>query len=93
MEPTNFDNIDHIIKTFDIKKQYLLFPAPLPQSGIEIDQYLAVSILKTNLDIRNAWEIGKNDLDRIAIRENDTPIIPDDVINAPVLELLKRKLK
>lgn len=93
MVPTNSLNMDLLINTFESGKQYTLGPVLLSQNSVDMDTYLANSILKTNLIIRNAWEIGKNDLDGIAITESDTPVIPDDVIDAPVLELLKRKLK
>jgi len=51
-------------------------------------------ITKSHLHIREAWEIGKNDPDAVAIMKDAKPIIPKEHRkNAPVLELLKWKRK
>jgi hypothetical protein len=42
------------------------------------------------LIVKDAWEIGENDIDRVVIRENDRPIIPDGNTNAPVLKILNQ---
>jgi len=45
-----------------------------------------------NIVFREAWEIGVNDQDSSAILPDDNPIIPTkNKIDAPVIELLKRK--
>jgi hypothetical protein len=49
------------------------------------------AILKRELHLRNAWEIGKNDLDGIGVLPTDDPVIPADHPDAPVLELLRWK--
>ena len=43
------------------------------------------------LYLRDAWAVGKNDLDSVGILPDDDPIIPADKPNAPVLELLEGK--
>ena len=52
-------------------------------------------IVKRELHVRQAWEIGPNDLDAMGVAEDDQPIIPADKPDAPVLELLRwrRSLK
>ncbi len=40
--------------------------------------------------IKDAWEIGENDVDRVVIRGNDRPIIPEGNTNAPVLKILNQ---
>lgn len=46
----------------------------------------------TNIVFREAWEVGVNDVDSPTILPDDDPIIPEShKIDAPVLELLKRK--
>lgn len=43
----------------------------------------------TNVEFRNAWEIGLNDAAILALESNDDPFIPRDKINiAPVLEVM-----
>lgn len=45
-----------------------------------------------NISFREAWEIGVDDQDCIAILPNDNPMIPEEhKTDAPVIELLKRK--
>lgn len=45
-----------------------------------------------NVVFRDAWEIGPNDQDSVAILPEDNPIIPvDHKEDAPVIELLKKK--
>ena len=53
--------------------------------------YYETAIVKKELHIRNAWEIGENDLDMVVMKSTDLPIIPSEVKNAPVLDLLKKK--
>jgi hypothetical protein len=48
-------------------------------------------IVKREIIVRDAWEIGENDPDGVGILEDDDPIIPPGQENAPVLGLLLRK--
>ena len=43
------------------------------------------------LHLRDAWQVGRNDLDSVGILPSDDPIIPNDQPEAPVLELLRIK--
>ena len=46
-----------------------------------------------NISFREAWEIGVDDQDCTAILPNDNPMIPEEhKTDAPVIELLKRKI-
>lgn len=91
MNPTSSKNLDDAIHIFNSLKHYILYPAKIADNGIDIEPFLDMGILKRKLDVRDAWEIGENDLDCIAIKENDQPIIPDDISDAPILKLLQRK--
>lgn len=45
-----------------------------------------------NIVFREAWEIGINDQDYVAILPNDDPIIPEEhLYDAPVLKVLQNK--
>lgn len=47
----------------------------------------------TNIDFREAWTIGENDPDSMAILSEDHPIIPEGKEStAPVIELIKNKI-
>jgi hypothetical protein len=55
-----------------------------PKQGIDL------GIMKFDIIEKEAWKIGLNDPDLVAISQEDDPFIPDDVSDAPVLEVLKR---
>ena len=86
---TNLDMFSASFKRFGI---YLLAPAIIdgtqPQPRVLFD----VGIVKTSFNDREAWEIGPNDLDMAGINDETMPIIPKDKKDAPVLELLKKKI-
>lgn len=85
-------NLDNLINGFNTLKQYRLCPAKIIDINTgQIEPYFDRAILKRELYIKHAWEIGKHDLDNVVIKKGDSPIIPDNVINAPVLEVLKNK--
>jgi len=83
-------NLDDLINYFDILKQYRLCPAKIIDNG-KIEPYSDREILKRTLFVKSAWEIGEHDFDCVVIRKNDSPIIPDDIEDVPVLKLLKKK--
>ena len=46
----------------------------------------------SNVIFKEAWEVGLNDIDSVAILSGDNPIIPEDhLCDAPVLEVLNKK--
>ena len=92
MHPTNSSNIERMLTEYTKKGHYRLCPA-LFDSNNQITPFLSHSIVKTNLVVKSAWQIGLQDLDRVVIRDDDQPIIPNDVINAPVLQVLAEKNK
>ena len=47
-------------------------------------------IAKRQLYIREAWQIGENDSDIVALREDDEPIVPEGVIDPPVNKALRQ---
>ena len=90
MTPENSINLDNLVNGFNYFKKYQLCPAKFTVAN-RPEPFFAKSIVKTKLFVKNAWEIGMDDLDFIAIKKGDQPYIPDNVQNAPVLEVLKRK--
>jgi hypothetical protein len=90
MTPDNNNNIDKLITGYERFKKYLLVPAHV-DDNFNMTPFPEMGILKTELNIINAWEIGINDFERCVITNDDDPIIPDDIINAPILEVLKEK--
>jgi len=74
---------------------YAVAPALAPASPNEQfafeDFSLDLTILKKQLRVVPAWELGRNDPDSSVICADDDPIIPSGVTNAPVLAVLDRK--
>lgn len=90
MTPENSDNIDKLITGYERFKKYLLVPAHV-DNDLNMTPFPELGILKTELNIINAWEIGVNDFERAAIMDDDNPIVPDDIPNAPIFEVLREK--
>jgi hypothetical protein len=90
MNANSPENLNNLIGLFKSLKEYTLYPAKISHSGNEIKPFFSKGILKTTLIIKEAWEIGENDLDRVVIKENDRPIIPEGNIDAPILKILNR---
>ena len=90
MEPKENTNLTSLIAGYQHYKKYVLIPAEIDQD-MKVKPYLELGILKTELHIINAWAIGIHDFERVVITEDDNPIIPDDIQNAPIIEVLNEK--
>jgi hypothetical protein len=88
MEPATRENLDRFIDAFRREGSFLLAPMPMRTALREADFRTEVGILKRRLEIRQAWEIGPQDLDTIIIRPDDDPVLPQDGTVAPVVETL-----
>ena len=86
IEPTNPQNLTGFLALSERSGKYGLTWAVWDGVGAEI-QFDSV-IIKRELVIRNAWEIGRRDQDSVAIQEDDDPMIPDGVPNPPITDLL-----
>jgi len=96
MTPNNPQNLNIIEAYFKRNTSYLLCPAKMTYNGNQPGQpviFPETSILKHKIEIKNAWEIGPNDMLSSGILANDNPIIPDNIKNAPILEVLKNKFQ
>lgn len=90
MNANSPENLNNLLGLFNRLKKYKLYPAKISQSGSDINPFFEKGILKATLIVKDAWEIGENDIDRIVIREEDRPIIPDGNTSAPVLKILNQ---
>lgn len=89
MNAINSTNLDSLIKGFEKYQQFMLYPATTSNNGKNLIPHFDKAILKHSLTVKNAWEIGENDMERVVINSDDTPVIPKDVEDAPVLQILK----
>jgi hypothetical protein len=72
-------------------KRYAAFPVQAPTGENNMEMFGDLAIMKNTIRIAQAWQIGENDIDSVAIRPDDNVIIPPDVVDVPVLRLLDRR--
>jgi hypothetical protein len=89
MQAETPQNLEHLIKLFNAQKKYILYPAKISSDFRNIEPFFDKGIVKTTLSIKEAWQIGENDIERIAIKASDTPIIPSGEKDAPILKIIK----
>lgn len=92
MTPETSRNLDTFLACYEQVKKYVLLPGAMTPTGPAV---LAPSlgILKRELNVRPAWQVGRHDPDASAIDADDKIIIPEGITNAPVLEALAWKKK
>jgi len=89
MDAKTPDNLNNLVSGFKNFKKYKLIPASMNDKG-GVEPIFDKAITKSSLIIKDAWEIGINDLERAVIQKDDNPIIPEKYKdNAPILEVLK----
>lgn len=87
MEPSTSENLMRFLKSSEVCKSYILNLGFMV--GQQVNMVWDNHLIKQQLVVREAWEIGPHDIDAVAISENDDPIIPKGQKNAPVLMNLK----
>lgn len=88
MEPSTDRNLAGFLTHYKRFGMYYLAHAAQKSGASDITPVMDNCILKRELSVRNAWEIGMHDPDCMGIRIDDDPIIPHQHKDAPVLELL-----
>jgi hypothetical protein len=91
MEPPSSHHLDAFLANYKTAGAYWLGYCLRAPGSPNPELILDSAILKRDLYLRNAWEIGKNDLDGVGVLPGDIPVIPADHPDAPVLELLRWK--
>jgi len=92
MVPTSDQNLEMFLHSYAAFGGYYLIPsiARGDQSDLsDLEIFWDYYLVKRELHIREAWEIGRHDVDSAGIHEEDAPIIPEAQKDAPVLELLR----
>ncbi len=89
MHPNDSSNLDRFLASYKQRARYILLPA---QAGPNNSFVWApeLGILKHELVVRPAYQIGENDPDVCAIDADDKVIIPDGVREAPILRTMER---
>jgi hypothetical protein len=89
MEPDSDTNLQRFLQRFYACGEYSLAGAFDANDGRGPQPVSSVQIAKRELNVREAFEIGRNDPDAAGIRATDKPIIPAGKSKAPVVELLR----
>ncbi|HXJ19555.1 MAG TPA: hypothetical protein VMT03_04915 [Polyangia bacterium] len=89
--PQTSENLDGFLARFSRVGRYFLAPAVLKPGSPTPDFLFDYAITKRQVNVRNAWEIGRHDPDSGGISADDSPIIPATPTPAPVAELLTWK--
>jgi len=91
MTPLTSDNLDRFLTNYKTCKKYFVSygvvknEKMLPSSSNNLKK-----IKKFDITVVDAWEVGPNDIEIMAIDRNDDPIIPDGIETPPAFEVLKR---
>lgn len=91
MTPDTDKNLVNFLSAYEKHGQYILSYA-FQHNGqmVSPSEEKNMTIIKTELNVMSAWEIGLNDFEVTALKSNDNPIIPADVENPPIIETLQR---
>jgi hypothetical protein len=89
MEPTTPTNMLQVIDAYKNLGHIPLLPAGVVDGKFEADVESRIKI--QNLSIKDAWKISLEDIECVAILEDDDIFIPSDIQNAPVLDVIKKK--
>jgi hypothetical protein len=91
MTPDTSENLDLFLENYREIGRYVIAPAYMKTDIDTPEIHTDLVIEKRQLIVRPAWEIGEHDPDGMGISEDDDPIVPPDVKDAPILALLKRR--
>ena len=83
-------NLERFLENYRACGMYFMAPAFSADGVSDPDVMSEKFIAKRELVVRRAWEIGRNDVDTMGIKEDDRPIIPaGKEEDAPILDVLR----
>ncbi|MBE9227256.1 hypothetical protein IQ264_17660 [Phormidium sp. LEGE 05292] len=85
MEPKDSKNLDQFVTFFEKIGFYILVPGYVSQDFSTTEFFWELGILKRQIFIRPAWQIGEHDFDLCGIQPDDKIILPKDVKDPPVM--------
>jgi tetratricopeptide (TPR) repeat protein len=90
MNAESHKNLDQFISSFTRAKGFWFAPGFSAPNSYSVDPFMDLGVWCTEIVVKDAWEIGSNDLDSCAITPGSEPVIPaSHSSDAPVLETLK----
>jgi hypothetical protein len=91
MQATTSRNVDAFLANYRSVGTYLLSRGVGGPGGGGVRILRENSLLKRELVVRDAWAIGKGDIDSAGVLASDNPLIPNDRLETPVQGLLRWK--
>ncbi|MBK8284426.1 MAG: hypothetical protein IPK97_05830 [Ahniella sp.] len=89
MTPDSPENLNTFLREYGKFRAFFLVPGRLPSGQTQTPEILyELALVKRSVDVRPAWEIGENDFDMVALLDDEDPMIPDGVVDAPVLKAM-----
>ena len=89
MEAKSDANLKMFEKMYRQIGEFFIFPSEVINGAVKIHPEL--SIRKSSIEICDAWEIDDSSFLSAAIFPFDSPVIPPNITDAPVLRIIKRK--
>ena len=91
MEPSSDENLARFLDALRKSGQYVLAHAQRDDDARSQKPIFDDAIGKRDLHVREAWEVGRHDLDSVGVLANDDPIVPATQRDPPVRELIDWK--
>lgn len=92
MTPSNPTNLNNFLKSYEKFGHFDIIPAKGGEGQGQPQLYFKNSFTFKEINVRYAWEVGLQDLERSGIDDEFEPYIPVDVENAPILEIFKERI-
>ena len=89
MYPQSTKNLDAFLADYMRHGRFVFIPVYLRDVTVQPEPIFDLPIGKHDLLVKNAWEIGLNDLAASVLDLDDLPYIPGDKPDAPVLKTLE----
>ena len=91
MQPNSDLNWKKFEQSYHEYGSFQLAPAFISNTSSYPDVELGLVISKKQLIVKNAWEVGINDIERVAIYPEDNIFVPEGVVDPPFLKILEHK--
>lgn len=91
MDAESDENLERFLRNYRKSSQYFFAPATTTAEKLEPKIIWDHRLIKRELHVRDAWQIGRNDPDWVAVQQDDLPIIPAGQTAPPALEVLRWK--
>ncbi len=92
MLPTSSKNLEGFLDLYNFHRKFVFsFAGRNAVTDEDWNDVFASGVVMSDLTLREAWEIGRHDPDSAGVLEDDDVILPDNVENPPVLDLIAWK--